>query len=306
MKRIINSPWSLALSLVSVLAACGGDDEMMEEDKGQPEIGFATPTEVTSSYRELDPGWELVGAADWSCLGTASDESVTTADINLSGFVQDFQSKDLIPGAEITLYGDGGISSTSLATATADIDGNYTMTLPPGQTLWAFKLETEDALDTYTLNEYFDPAVTDQMSIIDSVSVSTAQTLPAFIGVDRTPGLGIVSGSIRDCKGNRVRGAVVTTSSTLDVVNPVEGSVAYYFSAAPTSLPVRHSQQSATNDDGVFVVIELPPGQERYLQIWGFVDDADLADGEMTLLGQVATPIVADAVVKVTTRPLRQ
>ncbi len=66
------------------------------------------------------------------------------------------------------------------------------------------------------------------------------------------------------------------------------------------------SVQSMTNTDGVFVTIELPPGQERYLQVWGFVDDADLADGEMTLLAEVPTPIIADAVVTVSLRPLQQ
>ncbi len=310
MKRLLNSPWPIALSLMTILVACGGDENSGDTDGGAddglPEIGFATPTEVTTAYRDLDPGWEVVGAANWSCLGTPSTETMNAVDVNLTGEVQDFQSNDPIPDAEITLFGDDGITSTALSTATADQDGKYALVLPAGQTLWAFKLVTDNALDTYTLNEYFDDAQTAQTAIIDSVSESTAQALPAFIGVTRTPGLGIVSGSIRDCDGNRVKGAIVTVSSTVDEVTPVMGSVGYYFSALSTSLPVRHSQQSFTNDDGVFVVIELPEGQERFLQIWGFVDAADMADGSMTLLGQVATPIVADAVVKVTTRPLRQ
>ncbi len=302
--RFVSTP--LFLTAAIALAACGGDDTNPGDNGGNPEIGFATPTTVTTAYRDLDPGFEMAGAANWDCLNTANDETVSTEDIVLTGTVEDFQSHDALPGAEITLFGDGGITSTALATATADDDGKYSLTLPAGQTLWAFQLKYEDSLDTYTLNEYFSDGGAEQSTVIDSVSVSTAQALPAFIGVTRTPGLGIISGSIRDCDGNRVKGAVVTVSSTEDRATPVEGSVGYYFSALTTSLPVRHSQQASTNDDGVFVVIELPEGQERYLQVWGFVDDADLESGEMTLLGQVPTPIVSDAVVKVTTRPLRQ
>ena len=287
--------------------SCGDDGGGGGNDDELAAIGFATPTVATVAYAELEEGrWTKQGPANWSCLNTASDEVPTLADIELSGTLLDFQDNEPLPGAIVTLYGDEGISSSPIGSATADADGKYTLTLPSGGTNWAFKLEVAEALDTYPLNRYFDPNSTSQTEDLDSVSVLTAQALPAFIGVTRTPGLGIVAGRVHDCDGNRVEGTIATVSDTPDLPSHIEGAVSYYFSALSTSLPVRHSVQNVTNTDGVFVSIELPPGQERYLQVWGFVDDADLADGEMTLLAQESTPIIADAVVTVSLRPLRQ
>ena len=301
------STFALGLGL-AMSVGCGGDSNSSPDsgvDDGLPELGFGTPTEATTAYVEAENGWDLVGPANWSCLGQTATEVPTTTDITLSGALLDFQTDEPLIGGAMTLYGDEGITGTELATTTSDDDGNYEFTLPTGQTHWAFKIVAEDALDTYSLNQYYEPGVAAQSDDIDSVSLLTAQALPAFIGVTRTPGLGIIAGSIRDCDGNVVKGAVAAVSDTLDVASHVDGGVSYYFSAANTSLPVRHSLQAMTNTDGVFVTIELPPGQERFLQVWGFVDDADLADGEMTLLGQVSAPIVAEAVVTVSLRPLQ-
>ncbi len=301
---------SLALCMgLAALAGCGGDSGSGADagsDNVLADLGFATPTEATTAYTEGATGWDLVGPANWSCLGQGITEVPSTTDITLTGALLDFQTDEPIIGGNITLYGDEGITGTELATTTSDADGNYEFTLPTGHTHWAYKMEVEDALDTYSLNQYYEPDVAAQTDDIDSVSLLTAQALPAFIGVTRTPGLGIIAGSIRDCDGNVVSGAVAAVSDTQNDVNHVDGGVSYYFSAANTSLPVRHSLQSMTNTDGVFVTIELPPGQERFLQVWGFVDDADLADGEMTLLAQVPTPIIADSVVTVSLRPLQQ
>ncbi len=301
---------SLALSLGLAASIGGGGDSSTGADSGADnllaDLGFATPTEVTTAYSEAENGWDLVGPANWSCLNQPTSEIPTTTDVTLTGSLLDFQTDEPLVGGSITLFGDEGVTGTELSTVTSDDEGQYEFTLPTGQTHWAFKVVAEDALDTYSLNQYYEPGTAAQSDDIDSVSLLTAQALPAFIGVTRTPGLGIVAGSIRDCDGNVVNGAVAAVSDTLDVANHVDGGVSYYFSAANTSLPVRHSLQSMTNTDGVFVTIELPPGQERFLQIWGFVDDADLADGEMSLLAQVPAPIIGDAVVTVSLRPLQQ
>jgi len=301
------APLPIAMGLGLVLS-CGGDSGPATDNGEFDDIGFATPTETTTAYTELAAGgWELQGAANWSCLNQPTDEVPSTTDITLTGDLIDFQTEDPSTDSAITLYGDSGITGAELGTATSDsADGKYEVALPSGQTHWAFKVVAEDALDTYTLNQYFAPDQAAQSLEIKSVSLLTAQALPAFIGVTRTPGLGIIAGSIRDCDGNYVKGAIAAVSDVPELPSHVDGGVTYYFSALSTSLPVRHSLESNTNTDGVFVTIELPPGQERYLQVWGFVDDADLSDGEPTLLGQVATPIIADAVVTVSLRPFRQ
>lgn len=295
----------LSCGLVSLLASCGDDGGGGMVDDGLAELGFATPTVVTTAFKEVNGVWEEQGPANWSCLNTASTDLPTSVDITLSGPVIDFQSDEPLPGALLSLYGDGGISSTPLVTTTADEAGDYEMVLPTGNTNWAFKVEAEEALVTYTLNQYYIPDESSQMEQLESISLLTAQALPAFINVTRTPGLGIIAGAIRDCDDNEVSGAIAAVSSTADTTTFIDGGVSYYFSALMTSLPVRHSQQSLTNKDGRFVTIELPPGGEGHVQIFGFVDAADLADGEPTLLATISAPIVADTVIRLTMNPAR-
>ena len=305
MKRTRLLPIILTIALPTFGAACGDDGTAMMDD-GLADLGFATPTAVTTAYKEVNDVWVEQGPANWSCLNTASTDVPTTTDVTLSGPVLDFQTDEPLPLAELSLFGDDGIGSTAIATATTNLDGNYEIVLPAGGTHWAFKIVADEALDTYTLNQYFEPDTAMQEQELDSISVLTAQALPAFIGVTRTPGLGIVAGSIRDCDDNEVFGAVAMASDTVDMPSHIDGGVSYYFSALLTSLPVRHSQQSMTNKDGRFVTIELPTGGQGHVQVWGFTNEADLAAGELTLLSQISAPILGDTVVSVSLKPLRQ
>jgi hypothetical protein len=284
--------------------ACGGDGD--GGDPGQDgNAGFVLPTQPTDAYREIDGVWERQGVANWDCLGTPTEDIPTTVDVTLSGLIRDFQTDDPLPEATITAYDEVDFGGSGVATATSDIDGNYSITLPAGGTRWAFKVTVEDALDTYSLNQYFQPDQAMQTDELNSVSLLTAQALPAFIGVTRTPGLGILAGTIRDCNDDEVQGAIATVSTTRAAPTHLDGAQTYYFSALSTSLPVRHSQQLFTNTDGLFVVIELPESAEAYLQIWGFTDEADMQDGEMTLLGEIPSPVLADSVITASMVPLR-
>ncbi len=295
----------VVVGLVSVFAACGGDDVVDEPEL--PNEGFVLPDRPTQAFTEVAGVWELVGDANWDCFDTPSEDSPTTIDINLTGQLQDFQTDGDLPDASITVYNDTNFTGPGLGTADADEDGAYAVTLPAGGTRWAFKVVIEDdALDTYTLNQFFEPSVADQSETYNSVSLLTAQALPAFIGVTRSEGLGILAGTIRDCNDNEVEGAIATVSSVRGSPEHLMGASTFYFSALSTSLPVRHSQQIFTNTDGVFVVIELPPASEAFLQVWGFIDDADMADGELTLISEIPAPVLADAVITSSLEALRQ
>jgi hypothetical protein len=297
----------LSIGLIAALTgACGDDGGGGMIDEGRPELGFATPTVTTTAFREVGGVWQEQGPANWSCLNTASTDMPTSVDVTLTGPLIDFQSDEPLPMAELTLYGDEGIDSTPVTTTTADVNGDYELLLPKGGTHWAFKIKADDALDTYTLNQYFDPDTAAQEKLLESISVLTAQALPAFINVTRTPGLGIVAGAIRDCDNNEVSGAIAAVSSSDTTVAHIDGGVSYYFSALMTSLPVRHSQQNMTNKDGRFVTIELPPGGTGSVQIYGFIDDDDLADGVPTLLSTISSPVLADTVVRLTMNPTRE
>jgi hypothetical protein len=298
MKRLIS------ILALAAAAGCGGDDS--DNIDQEANAGFVVPTEPTFAFTQNEGVWELQGPADWSCLNTPTEDAPTSVEVQLSGAVEDFQTEEALPGATITAYNDTNFQSAGVATATSNEDGNYSITLPVGGTRWGFKVTLEDALETYLLNQYYQPDVVDQTETMNSVSLLTAQALPAFIGVTRTPGLGILAGAIRDCNLNEVAGAIATVSAVPGAPMHLDGAETYYFSALSTSLPVRHSQQLNTNSDGLFVVIELPPSGESYLQVWGFVDDADMADGEMTLLGEIPSPVLSDSVITAGMEALRE
>jgi hypothetical protein len=122
--------------------------------------------------------------------------------------------------------------------------------------------------------------------------------LPAFIGVTRTAGLGVLAGTIRDCQNREVGGAIVTVSDVSGSPEHLDGAMTYYFSAEPNnSLPVRHNLAANTNQDGRFSVLELQPGQSAYLQVWGFMDGQDPESDDLTLLAEIPSPILPDSVV---------
>lgn len=294
---------SIAMAAVLALAAgCGGDDGGETEELS----GFLPPEDITRAHTGGDGSWSEVGPANWSCLNTTSDDPPTTVDVTLAGTVEDFQSGDKVPEAMVTLYTDSNIAGSGTETVTSDLDGNFSVTIPTGSTRVGFRVVHEDALDTYALNQIYEPDTAEQSDTVNSVSLLTANALPAFIGVTRTPGLGIIAGSIVDCDGNEVSGAIATVSSVSGSPEHLAGSESYYFSALSTSLPVRHQQQLSTNSDGLFVVIELPTSAEAYLQVWGFVDGQDPATDDLTLLAEIPAPVLADSVITASLEPLRQ
>jgi hypothetical protein len=137
-------------------------------------------------------------------------------------------------------------------------------------------------------------------------SDSTAQALPAFVGVTQNPGMTLVVGSIRDCRGRMVSNAAVTVSADATVPIHIGGATTFYFSAGSTSLPVRHSQSPVTNRDGKYIVVNVPPqGAPAFVQVWGFRNMGELSTGNLTLLGRSPAVLQPDSVNSVETEPLR-
>jgi hypothetical protein len=140
---------------------------------------------------------------------------------------------------------------------------------------------------------------------IRSVSKTTAQTLPALIGVSRTAGTGVLAGAIRDCKDQEISNFVATVSTTKGAATPAPGADTYYFS--PTvGLPVRHSQQKHGSRNGLFMVIELQPAPTAYVQVWGYKTAADMQTDTKTLIAELQTNVIADTVITGSYEPIRQ
>lgn len=294
---------------MSCLVGCGGDDDGGGgADAGALDNpGFATPDTVTTAYMQSGESWVEVGPANWSCLGTPSDDEASSVAITVEGTVRDFQEEaDTITGADIEVFDGNDISGTPIATTTSTTGGAFTVELAAGIERVTFKTEAEDYMPTYLMNQYYEPDVATQMEDLEPISVSLANALTAFINKQRTLGLGVLAGAIRDCDGNEVKGAIATASTTSGVANHVDGAETYYFSAGSTSLPVRLTQQATTNDDGLFMIIELPPtDSDIYLQVWGFLPDQDPSSDELTLIAEIAAPVVGDTIISASMEALR-
>ena len=318
---------SIASVLFLTLAACGDDGGKTPVDAPVKEdIGFNKPTAaLKANYEVSKNNWKEIGPANLDCLGKAGTDVATTVAVTLSTRVDDFQSGNAVPGTTVTAFKDQDVAMTIAGPATSDQSANLMLTFPVGTKRFGFKMTNSNALETWLLNQTLDPNMAAQsITHIQSVSTATAQTLPALIGVSRTPGTGILAGAVRDCgQANRMDGTknlsgptemsnwVATVSSTpadvtstVDAAKPVTGVDSYYFSAS-VGLPVRHSQQDFASKNGLFMAIEMQPTATAYVQIWGYKTDADLAADKLSLIAQLKSAVVADVVITGSYEPLR-
>lgn len=312
---------TLGFAPLFALVACSDDGGSTTIDGGGIDApmlenpGFPVPTAVTKANTFSMGAWSEVGDADWSCLNTPSDDQPSTQAIALTGVIDDFQSGDGVGNATVTAFpgimlsaNSGMATSSNVAATRGQYSMNLTM-LPSGTTRFGFKVESTGYLKTYLLNQYLNPANATQNRGISAVSESTANALPAFVGVTRDVADGVLAGAMRDCQGREVSNAVATVSSTMGTVAHLTGAETFYFSAGSSSLPVRHTQSPTTNKDGLFVVLGLPPQTApAFIQVWGFPTAADLAMGAagLKLLSELPSPVEANAVITGSFEPKRQ
>lgn len=298
-----------AFTLTSLLAACGGSGSSADKpaiDAPPKDIGFSNPVASLKANREVSTdNWEEIGPADLSCLGTPAADPPTTVAVALSTVVRDFQSDNLVPNAVVTAF-RGQDTTMVFDTKTSDQNAAITFNIPVGVTRFGYKMVSDSALDTLLLNQKVKPDMPTQTeSSIRSVSKTTAQTLPALIGVSRTEGTGVLAGAIRDCQDREISNFIATVSTTKGTVTHAPGADTYYFS--PTvGLPVRHSQQKHGSKDGLFMIIELQPAPTAYVQVWGYKTDADMAANKLELIAELQTNVIADTVITGSYEPLRQ
>jgi hypothetical protein len=309
-----------------LLAACGGDTS------GPPpkDIGFEKPKAALHANSTTAGVVTDLGPADLSCLGTPSADVPTTVAVTLGTTVKDFQDNKKLNGgasnpATVTIFNDTMIDQaldTQMSNATSCPNnapcGNVTVTVPVGTKRFGFKVVDPNAvpafLPTFLVNQTVDPGMATQtLDRVQTVSQSTATLLPALIGEQRTAGTGVLAGAMRDCQHHEMSNFVAAISSVSGMAMPIEGSESYYFQAG-VDLPIHHCQATkpctaneaeSSSGDGLFMAIQIPPADTAYVQIWGYPADADVG-GEMTLIGELAVPVIADNVVTGSYEPLRQ
>lgn len=312
------APSRCVLSVTIALAACGGSNSPvgtidapsgMVDAPGQ-NIGFAKPTMPLQANTETSlNNWMSLGSADLSCLGSANADQATTIPVELDTVVQDFQEMTPLAGAAVTWF--NGVDPTALlGSGTADGSGNIAIDLPTGTTRFGIEMTDDQDFNTLLLNQKVAPSMAvqtmlgDGSNAIQIVSKETGATLPALIGLTRTPGTGIVAGALRDCSVHEMSNFVAVTSSTQGTATPIAGAISYYFSDA-VGLPVHHNQQASSSADGLFMSIQIPVTTTAYVQAWGYPTPADLAADNLTLISELAVPVLADTVVTGSFEPLR-
>ena len=296
-----------ALTSLLAAAACGddgGNPPPADAPQG-PDIGFNKPTAALKANESTGQNmYREIGPANLGCLGTPADDPATTVAVEVRTKVVDFQSGAPVPDAVVSVFHEANIGSP-LETATADGNADLTINLPVGTKRFGYKITHSSALDTLLLNQKVAPGSTPQeVNNIQSVSKTTAQLLPALIGVTRTAGSGVLAGAVSDCAGNDMSNFIATVSSTSGTVTHLEGADTYYFSPS-AGLPVKHAQQAAASANGLFMVIELPVAASAFVQVWGYPTDADLAADDLKLIAELPTAVIADTVITGSYEPLR-
>jgi hypothetical protein len=286
----------LSCLVLFVAAACGGDGD---DDGGTPDAADPTRVVLTAWEETADQVFEE-RTLDTSCLGTPTDDVVRTepGGITLNTVVTDFQTGDRVPMAAVTAFA-GEDQAMVLGTATSDANGDLSITIMNHATepRIGFKMEATDFFPTFLLQQYLNPTGTPQTSpsSISAVSFGTGAALPALVGITRTDGTGVLAGAIRDCMGNEIAGFNATVSSTAGTKTPLAGARTFYF--GDNGLPARNTVQQVGNKNGLFVVLELPVAGTAYVQMWGYLNAADLAAGTETLLSELAVPVIADNII---------
>ncbi|MEO8706311.1 MAG: hypothetical protein ABI867_40150 [Kofleriaceae bacterium] len=296
--------------MLGSLVACGGGGGTSTPDAPEvTDIGFNRPTKSLKANMEVsEDNWTEVGPADLTCLNTPNGDVATTVQVALSTVVRDFQSDNLVPNTQITVFNNQDTANPFQTTA-ADGNAAVTFTIPVGTKRFGYKMIDPSSLDTLLLNQKVTPTEPTQTEgSIRAVSKSTGQTLPALIGISRTQGTGVLAGAIRDCQDREISGFIATVTTnparTVEEIQHAPGTDTYYFSSS-VGLPVRHTQKAQGSEDGLFMIVELVPAATAFVQIWGYIDDAALAADDLQLVGELQTQVIADTVITGSFEPLR-
>ena len=301
--------WIVTAALAGACGGGGGGDGTDATDGIAPDaapdpnydIGFAKPAAVL----QANAAGASVGAPDLSCLGTPTAVMAAATDITLATKVTDFEHKQASGNVKVTAFAGTAVGTPFDSAVTSASDGTVSVRIPAGTKLFGFKMTKSDSLDTLLLNQFI-PATPAAQSYenIQNVLLATANTIPALVGAgdDRVPGTGVLAGAVRDCQAHELSNFIATVSSTRGTPTFLPGASTYYFA---NGLPIRHQRHEASGPDGLFAVLNIPPATTAYVQAWGYASAADLAAGQLTLVAEFATPVIAETVVTGSYRPLR-
>jgi hypothetical protein len=111
----------------------------------------------------------------------------------------------------------------------------------------------------------------------------------------------VLAGNALDCERRQIEHAAAVLSSTSGTRTFVDGARVYYGAPGPVPIAVLPADRGDTNNNGLYAIFGVPPGDDLYMQVWGFPDEDALAEGEagLVLVGEQPLHAVADAVIQV-------
>jgi hypothetical protein len=279
----------------ALLMGCGGDDGdagTCEDDGGA--ACFEVPTAALVSYDENDNG----APANYACAPAAIVD--TTALTTFSGTVKNYISAAPLAGVTIEAHADLAFSSSIASTTTAS-DGSFSVEFPVGTpNVFHVKATGSAILPGFAAYQTFD--ITDTtIDMIDfrGPTVDLVDTVSGIVRVEARAGTAIVGAVVQDCDKRPVENAVVTISTAQGAPTHAAGFNVFYGAPGPLPLPVIRSEATATSNNGAAVIMNVAPSSGTlFAQAWGFVNEADVAEGRagLTLLASWEVPVEADAV----------
>jgi hypothetical protein len=278
-----------SIALAVALMGCSEEEPTADAYKCAAAGGaacFELPTRVVEAT-------DASGADTTPVLDCAAYE-VTTANapITFTGRTVHAVNKAMVPLVHVELFAD--LALTMLVGETiSDETGNYTFMVDGLPSQVFVRTMGTDTLPSHQLYERFDVTLM-QYDMHDFVTTtrSAVAAIVESVGDLFATGKTQVTGVAYDCNGNRLVNVVanIAPSSAAGGTRAYEEGVRVYYygiDAQNTAVLNRRAQASMTRSPGSFVATNLASGK-HYVQVWGYPDDAALANGEfgLVLLGE--------------------
>lgn len=286
---------ALLLLLPLALTACPGGDDGDDKpgdtadtdtgDGGGDGRAFEDFVNVTTPWTGDTTCFTPGGA--W--LEQTPDPTCQT-DLALDGTVLDFQDEVEVADAVVQVWLDDDVVGGTPSVVQADGNGAFSTTVtscsPFGYGTFT-PPEWEQTVDTYEVHQVYGFSANGTAATFNSVSETTARLIPGLVGVDWDRSTGVLAGTAYDCNEDPIQYAQVFIHDGNGNV-PATGDV-FYFTNTEPSLPTTIEAQPHTNDNGLWVAVNVPVGTWT-VEMWGWDGTAHV------MLGATVLQILAGSV----------
>jgi hypothetical protein len=220
-----------------------------------------------------------------------TDDCTSETCVSATFVVEDFQDGFVVEGVQLEVfYSNDASGSPNLDATNLDItneDGETTALVPPGVKIAYRVVGGETPLYppgvVQTSIEYDVNTPDADGDTIDALSVSQATyaLITTVLGITPSPDKGILAGGFTDCDGNDIEGVVARlyrpSGELCQGAN--ECLDRYFIEETPAQ------DQHWSSDDGLFGVLQIPPGSGYRLELHGKLEGHG-CPGDMVVIGE--------------------